>query len=81
MVSESTSTSWVQPVRGPPACGQRVVTLLHLGVGVLVPVGQLEDCVPLFCVSLGEELGLFIPELLSLDCFSFVSAFPHCSHQ
>ena len=43
-------------------------------------LGSWKTCVQLYCIYwyLQEELGLcFITELLFLDCFSFVSAFPH----
>ena len=44
---------------------------------ILVPAEPLGCCVRLLCI-LEEELGCcFIPELLFLGCFSFVSASPH----
>ena len=39
---------------------------------------ELKDCIRFLCISLEEELRLlFIAELLFLDCFSFVPAFPY----
>ena len=46
-------------------------------VGALVPA-ELKDMYQVFMYTLEEELGLcFITELLFLDCFSRVPAFPH----
>ena len=50
---------------------------LSTQVGALDPA-DLNDCIRLWCIALEEELELcFITEVLFLDCFPLVPAFPH----
>ena len=67
---------------GSPLCDQHIVTIFHLGGGILLFTEQLTGMCQIMCISLEQKLGLcFVTDYCLNDhFFSYLNMFPSFLH-